>query len=460
MTKLNFGLLLQSHNGARWVLLDFLIGVLAMFLGLTLTPYIDVYEVYNRVIVCVCYGGALVLCVRLCGLYAHRMQHLFSRYDILLGSVQASVFAFVAIGLVVNFTHVHVFGRYVSGIVIIVSALSLSLVRVLAKLYLEKNPLRIVLLGCNELTREFAERVSADSHFKIVSVACAVECEDALIEKQFEFKIIDNVSDFASYLRKSDVEMVVSCYNRSIPSKMYDLMEILPSSHIDLLNKGAFLEIFFREVSVSYRNLHWQGANFFKPARGAVTSLKRVIDICVSFPALLFTLPLWLVVILIVKLDSTGSAFYSQTRVGLLGRPFKIHKFRTMTIEAEKNGVQWATKGDTRITRVGALLRKTRLDELPQLWNVLKGDMSLVGPRPERPEFVEMLKKEIPLYEWRHLVKPGLTGWAQILFKYGESVADARRKLQYDLFYIKNFCITLDLQILIRTIPLIMKGSQ
>ncbi|MDQ8208541.1 sugar transferase [Coraliomargarita sp. SDUM461003] len=460
MAKMNLGILLQSHNGARWVLLDFLIGVAAMVSGLVLTPYVDVYEVYNRAIVSVSYGIALVLCVRLCGLYAHRMQHLFSRYDILLGSLQASLFAFITIGLIVNFSHVHVFGRYVAASVIIISFVCLSCTRMLAKFYLERNPLRIAILGCSESSREFGERVAGDPHFEVVYVACQQACDNPLILERFGFHQFDDVNLFAKQLSEENVEIVVSCYESSIPSQVYDLVELLPFSHIDFLNKGAFLEFFFREVSVSYRNLHWQGANFFKPARGAVTSMKRLIDIGVSVPALLATLPLWFLVMILVKLDSKGPAFYSQTRVGLLGRPFEIFKFRTMTTEAEKNGAQWATKGDTRVTRVGAFLRKTRLDELPQLWNVLKGDMSLVGPRPERPEFVELLKQEIPLYEWRYLVKPGLTGWAQILFKYGESVADARRKLQYDLFYIKNFCITLDLQILIRTIPLIMKGSQ
>ncbi|WPJ97730.1 sugar transferase [Coraliomargarita algicola] len=460
MSKFSLSVLLQSHNGVRWVLLDFFIGACAMFIGLVLSPYVDVYEVYNRVVVCVGYGIVLVLCVRLCGLYAHRMQHLFSRYDILLGSIQASIFAFVAIGLIVNFSHLHVFGRYVVVSVVVLSFIGLSCTRMLAKLYLARNPLRIVLLGCNQLAREFVERVSSDPHFEIVRVANVGDCVNPCREYGVDCQVIDDVHLFAKRLSEANVEIVVSCYEGSIPENMYDLVELLPFQHIDFLNKGAFLEVFFREVTVSYRNLHWQGANFFKPARGAVTSLKRLIDIGVSLLALLLTFPLWLVVIVLVKLDSSGPAFYSQTRVGLLGRPFRIFKFRTMTTEAEKNGAQWATKDDVRVTRVGGVLRKTRLDELPQLWNVLKGDMSLVGPRPERPEFVEILKKEIPLYEWRYLVKPGLTGWAQILFKYGESVADARRKLQYDLFYIKNFCITLDLQILIRTIPLIMKGSQ
>lgn len=457
---LNIEKIFKSHNGARWVFLDFLIGFFAMLVGLTLTPYVDVYEVYNRFIVAVGYGVALVLSIRLCGLYAHRMQHLFSSYDVVLGAIQGSIFAYISVGLIVNFTHLHVFGRYVGGAVLLISFIGISASRLLIKWYLGRNPMRIVLLGCNELTREFGERVAADPHFKIVCVACADLGDDPLLKEEFGFKKIDDVGEFAKYLTEADVEMVVSCYKRSIPPLIYDLMELLPFRHIDLLNKGAFLEIFFREVSISYRNLHWQGASFFKPARGAVTSLKRIIDVGVSLPVLLATLPLWVLVIALVKWDSKGPAFYTQTRVGLLGRPFKIFKFRTMTTEAEKDGARWATKGDARITRVGAFLRKTRLDELPQLWNVLKGDMSLVGPRPERPEFIEMLKKEIPLYEWRHLVKPGLTGWAQILFKYGDTVEDARRKLQYDLFYIKNFSITLDLQVLIRTVPLIMKGSQ
>jgi len=450
----------QSHNGARWVLLDFLVGFIAMLVALTVTPYIDVYEVYNQFVVAAGYGAALVLCVRLCGLYAHRMQHLFSSYDVVLGAIQGSLFAYISIGLIVNFTHVHVFGRYVGGAVLLISFIGISVSRLLAKWYLSRHPMRIVLLGCNKLTREFGTRIADDPHFKIVCIACVNSCDDPAIEEQFGFQKIDDVSLFTKYLNEADTEIVVSCYDHSIPSEMYELIELLPFCHIDLLNKGAFSEIFFREVSVSYRNLHWQSSSFFKPARGAVTSLKRLIDIAISLPALLVTLPLWLPAMALIKLDSAGGAFYSQTRVGLLGQPFKIFKFRTMTTDAEKNGAQWATKKDARMTRIGALLRKTRLDELPQLWNVLKGDMSLVGPRPERPEFVEMLKNEIPLYEWRHLVKPGLTGWAQILFKYGDTVADARRKLQYDLFYIKNFTLILDIQILMRTIPVVMKGSQ
>ena len=163
---------------------------------------------------------------------------------------------------------------------------------------------------------------------------------------------------------------------------------------------------------------------------------------------------------LVVKLESKGPAFYSQVRVGRFNRPFRIYKLRTMVNNSETSGAQWATKNDSRITAVGKFLRKTRLDELPQFWNVLKGEMSLVGPRPERPEFVEDLGKEIPFYLQRHLVKPGLTGWAQINYPYGASVEDSYNKLTYDFYYIKNASMGLDLQIFLRTTGTVMKGSR
>ena len=154
---------------------------------------------------------------------------------------------------------------------------------------------------------------------------------------------------------------------------------------------------------------------------------------------------------LLVRLTSLGSAFYRQVRTGMHGRPFTIYKLRTMVNDAEAGGVQWAEKNDTRITPLGKFLRATRIDELPQLWNVLRGDMSLVGPRPERPEFVEQLEKEIPFYRARFAVRPGITGWAQVKHRYVNSIEDTKTKLEYDLFYIKNRSLWLDLVILGKT---------
>jgi len=166
---------------------------------------------------------------------------------------------------------------------------------------------------------------------------------------------------------------------------------------------------------------------------------------------------------LAVRLDSKGPIFYTQTRVGKGGRIFKVVKFRTMRADAETlSGPQWASNNDPRVTRVGRFLRTSRLDEIPQMWCVLKGDMAFVGPRPERPEFVEMLSKEIPYYGVRHMVRPGVTGWAQVKYKYGSTVEDSREKLQYDLFYIKNASIGLDLAIMFLTVKtvLLRRGAQ
>jgi len=162
---------------------------------------------------------------------------------------------------------------------------------------------------------------------------------------------------------------------------------------------------------------------------------------------------------LIIKIDSRGPVFYKQKRIGQDGRIFTVIKFRTMIEEAEKDGAQWANHEDHRITRVGRFLRKTRLDELPQLWNIFVDQMSFIGPRPERIEFVKQLEKQIPYYQMRHIIKPGLTGWAQVNFRYGASVKDSIEKLQYELYYIKHRSFILDLSIILKTIKIVLKGG-
>ncbi len=185
---------------------------------------------------------------------------------------------------------------------------------------------------------------------------------------------------------------------------------------------------------------------------------KRVIDVVLSLVLTLVLLPLMLVIAIAIKCDSKGPVLYRQTRTGLNGAPFWLNKFRTMYEDAESSGAKWAEKNDPRITRVGRMLRHVRLDELPQMWNVLLGEMSFVGPRPERPDFNRELEEAIPYYDLRHLVKPGITGWAQVLYPYGASVDDAHEKLQYDLYYIKNYSLMLDLVILIRTLRVVLLG--
>ena len=188
---------------------------------------------------------------------------------------------------------------------------------------------------------------------------------------------------------------------------------------------------------------------------------KRVLDIFLALVGLACMVVIGPLIAMAIWMEDKGAPFYRQERVGRYGRPFGLWKFRTMTTNAEKDGgVQWAQKGDARVTRVGRVLRKTRLDETPQFWNVLKGEMSFAGPRPERPEFVAELSEILPYYDYRHLVKPGITGWAQIHYGYGASVEDAAVKLNYDLYYLKYASPLLEIQILLGTIVAMIKGAR
>jgi sugar transferase (PEP-CTERM system associated) len=189
---------------------------------------------------------------------------------------------------------------------------------------------------------------------------------------------------------------------------------------------------------------------------------RRVVSTMTALIGLLILLPFFPFIILMVRLSSPGPIFFHQTRVGMNGKNFKVHKFRTMRTDAEALGAKWATKNDPRVTKVGMFMRKTRLDELPQLWNVLIGDMGFVGPRPERPEFVPMLVEQIPYFELRHMIRPGLTGWAQVRFGYGATMAEAREKLEFDLYYIKHMTLGLDLLIMFETVKTIIRrqGAQ
>jgi sugar transferase (PEP-CTERM system associated) len=186
---------------------------------------------------------------------------------------------------------------------------------------------------------------------------------------------------------------------------------------------------------------------------------KRIMDIVMALLVGIAALPVLAIIPLLIVLDSPGPVLYGQQRIGQRERKFMLYKFRTMRKDAETGtGAVWARKDDDRVTRIGKVLRKTRLDELPQLYNVLKGDMSFIGPRPERPEFVNDLKKVIPYYSERHSVKPGITGWAQIKYPYGASVEDAVEKLRYDLYYLKNFSFFLDILIALETTKVVLFG--
>ncbi len=229
------------------------------------------------------------------------------------------------------------------------------------------------------------------------------------------------------------------------------------SAGVTVMNAVRFCEQITGRVlldRLTPSTLLYNGVALQRTFAGAV---KRMLDVLISAPLLVVLAPVLALVALLVKWDSPGPVFYTQERVGVRGRPFTIRKIRSMGTDAEaETGPVWATGRDPRVTRVGRFLRASRLDECPQLWNVLKGDMSLVGPRPERPVFVERLSRELPYYAHRHLLKPGVTGWAQVCYPYGASVEDARAKLTYDLYYFLHWSIAFDLLILFHTIKIVL----
>lgn len=242
------------------------------------------------------------------------------------------------------------------------------------------------------------------------------------------------------------------------PELIQSLFECLRYK-IDFINFPSFYEKIVQKVPVSAINQIWFLENMSQRQRRFYEFSKRFFDFFAGLTLFFASLPLWPIIALIIKLESPGPVFYKQIRTGQGGKPFKVIKFRSMVRDAEKDGPKMAQKNDPRVTKLGRFLRKTRLDELPQLWSVVKGEMSFVGPRAERPEFHEELKRQIPFYQERYLIKPGLSGWAQIKYGYSSSIEDNFEKIQYDLFYVKNRSLIFDFGIILKTINIILKGG-
>jgi sugar transferase (PEP-CTERM system associated) len=270
--------------------------------------------------------------------------------------------------------------------------------------------------------------------------------------------VVGTIEDIPLLAPKLRVDRVVVSLTESRGKLPMDrLLDVRMQSGVAFDHLASVYEEYTGKIAVENLRPSWLiFSSGFRKTR-VLLAVKRVLDLLLSLVGVVLAAPIMLIVALVIKLESRGPALYHQERVGLNGRIFTVHKFRTMRVDAEAaTGPVWSTANDTRVTRIGKFLRLVRLDELPQLWNVLAGEMSFVGPRPERPSFVETLTKDIPYYGQRHAVKPGLTGWAQVRYTYGASVEDAVQKLQYDLYYIKNLSIALDLVIVLETIKTVV----
>lgn len=267
-----------------------------------------------------------------------------------------------------------------------------------------------------------------------------------------------SVEDLAELVRRKRVDIVTVALENRRETVPLDVRLACRSAGVTVVNVDELYERVTGRVlldRLAPSMLLCDGA----PSRPIAAAVKRTVDVLVAATLLALLAPVLALVALLVAWDSPGPVFYTQARVGLRGRPFTIYKFRSMRTDAEREtGPVWASGQDPRVTRIGRFLRASRLDECPQLWNVIKGDMSLVGPRPERPVFVEHLSRELPFYAQRHLLRPGVTGWAQVSYPYGASVDDARAKLTYDLYYVLHWSIAFDLLIILHTIKIVLRG--
>ncbi|TDN85507.1 TIGR03013 family XrtA/PEP-CTERM system glycosyltransferase [Stakelama pacifica] len=314
---------------------------------------------------------------------------------------------------------------------------------------------RIVVMGAGQRAQRIKALAQAPGSGFVVVSYIAMEGASRNIAEAIGREAIHNLSDFVVMLNASEVVLALEERRNALPLK--DLLRV-KTTGVYVSEFSTFMERETGRLDLETVNPSWLiFSDGFSSGRMLSAVSKRLFDILASATLLVLTLPLILIIALLIKIDSRGPVFYRQRRVGLYSVGFDIIKLRSMRVDAELPGnAVWAEKNDPRITRVGRLIRKLRIDELPQCWSVLKGEMSFVGPRPERPQFVEDLEENLRYYAERHMVKPGITGWAQINYPYGASIEDARHKLEYDLYYAKNYSPFLDLLILLQTIRVIL----
>ena len=308
---------------------------------------------------------------------------------------------------------------------------------------------KILFVGENSYTKDLLESIKNDDQYKLMGFLKDEKDETLkkIVLKMCAVGKIDIIVDFGEELLKD--------------SKLVDILLQYKLNGLQFYNYLEFYEMYENKLPVSHLSSKWflENSGFEIYYNNFNLRAKRLLDLIFVIIIGICTLPLMIMAAIIVKLESKGPIFFVQERIGEGNKKFNIVKFRSMTTDAEKNGPQWASKNDNRVTRWGKIMRATRIDELPQLWNVLRGEMSFVGPRPEREYFIQQLEKEIPYYNLRHTVKPGLTGWAQVMYPYGASVEDAYRKLQYDLYYIKHHDIIFDIKVLLKTITIVIFGK-
>lgn len=348
------------------------------------------------------------------------------------------------------------YGQWLMTISLILFSVFQLLIHTVYRTYVKFRGLarRVLILGVGPLAGNMGAIIpTSDANYTLSGY---VKCTDEPSIVPVETILGSNDDLYTTAKREKADKIVVSLTERRGVFPLHDVMACKLEG-IEVIDAPSFYERMTGKLLLESINPSWIIFSDGFKVSAIRRIVKRIMDICFSAIGILLVLPLCPFIILAIKLDSAGPILFTQERVGEREKSFTLYKFRTMRVDAEKaTGAVWAQVNDPRVTRVGEFFRKSRIDELPQLFNVLKGDMSMVGPRPERPEFVKKLKEVIPYYSERHFVKPGVTGWAQVRYPYGASVEDALEKLRYDLYYIKNVSPVFDLLIILETIKVVL----
>jgi sugar transferase (PEP-CTERM system associated) len=455
----------RRHNARTWLLLA--AEACLLFGGLVLAALFRFgwdgapYELVSRHGY---YKAALVTFFCLSAFYLYDLYDFVvmnDRRELVLRLVQALGLAWVALALVFYAVPGLMIGRGVS-LIALPLALGLMVGWRVSIHWLLGHPMigeRVLIVGSGDPAREIAQEIldRPDAGYRVVGF---VDNRPELVGHSIlNPKVLGLTAEMPALVRRESVDrIVVAMGERRGQFPTQHLLDLSLSGGVEIEECASFYERLTGRVHLEMMRPSWLIFSGRGRQSRLASALRALVHRGVALFGGLVSLPVALLTALLIKLESPGPVLYKQERVGENGRTFTIMKFRSMRSDAERDGPVWAQASDARVTRVGRVIRKIRVDEIPQFWNILKGEMNFVGPRPERPHFVRQLAEEIPFYEQRHLTRPGLTGWAQIKYPYGASVEDARQKLQYDLYYIKNQSLLLDAIILFETVKTILFG--
>jgi exopolysaccharide biosynthesis polyprenyl glycosylphosphotransferase len=457
------GRVLLGSSPALWLAIDTAIIWLGVELGYDAFPMLVHAGHVTQATAAATLAGSLAICGLVFGLYER--QTLASGWRVMtrvtLTALAASVlsYAFIYVVLYARLS------RRAAAVAVLTYWLLGAAIRLCTCYAVHKAKQRLLIVGTHHACAALVDRLREKwlGPYDVVGYVFdepdGAERRSSPAPDDAQLPFLGATRDVVSICRRMNVGDIVVCNGAAHSQTL--MSWLLPCLRLGyrVTNEATFHEKAAGQVLVDEITPDWFLFADLRDGHDARITLKRVFDVLIAVLGLAASLPVYLLIAVAVKLEDGGPVFYSQDRVGKDGAIFKLYKFRTMRPDAENGRSVWAAPNDPRVTRVGRVLRQTRLDELPQFYNVLIGQMSVVGPRPERPEFVMELCRHIPFWSERNLVKPGITGWAQISFHYGSTVADAKRKLQFDLYYIKHLSLELDLTILFRTIGTFLRGA-